>query len=39
MANEKEAIGNTWDFAVPEADRDIDSYLNGKCKYEIVNIS
>ncbi len=36
--HEKEAMGNTWDFDVPEADRDIDSYLNGKCKYQLEEI-
>lgn len=33
--HEKDAMGNTWDFAVPEEERDIDAYLNGKCKYQL----
>lgn len=36
--HEKEAMGNTWDFDVPEEERDIDSYLNGKCKYQLKEI-
>lgn len=33
--HEKDAMGNTWDFDTPEEERDIDAYLNGKCKYQL----
>ncbi len=33
--HEPNAMGNTWDFPTAEADRDFDSYFNGKCKFQL----
>lgn len=33
--HEPNAMGNTWDFDVPEADRDFWAYINGKCKHQL----
>lgn len=33
--HEKNAWGNTWDYSVPEQERDFDLYINGKCKEQL----
>ena len=33
--HEPNAMGNTWDFDVPEAERDFWAYINGKCKHQL----
>ncbi len=33
--HEDNAMGNTWDYLVPEKERDFWSYINGKCKYQL----
>lgn len=33
--HEKDAMGNTWDYIVPEKDRDFGAYINGKCKHQL----
>ncbi len=33
--HEENAWGNTWDYFVPEPERDMWSYINGKCKYQL----
>lgn len=33
--HEPNAMGNTWDFAVPENERDFESYFEGKCKFQL----
>lgn len=33
--HEENAMGNTWDFNVPEGQRDFKSYFNGKCKAQL----
>jgi len=29
------ARGNTWDFSIPEEERDFQSYIDGKCKFQL----
>lgn len=36
--HEENAMGNTWDFTVPEEDRDMWSYINGKCKHQLIEL-
>lgn len=33
--HEENAWGNTWDYSVPEQERDMWSYVNGKCKHQL----
>lgn len=33
--HEENAWGNTWDYSVPEPERDMWSYVNGKCKHQL----
>lgn len=33
--HEENAWGNTWDFDVPEPERDFRKYLDGKCKFQL----
>ena len=33
--HEPNAMGNTWDYERPEDNRDFDSYLDGKCKFQL----
>lgn len=36
--HEKNAWGNTWDYETPELERDIRSYIDGKCKTQLKEI-
>ena len=36
--HEPNATGNTWDFPVPEAERDMWQFINGKCKHQLEEI-
>ena len=36
--HEPNATGNTWDFSVPEAERDMWKFINGKCKHQLEEI-
>ncbi|MBQ8231424.1 MAG: alpha-L-fucosidase [Lachnospiraceae bacterium] len=33
--HEPNAMGNTWDFHVPEVERDFRAYIDGKCKHQL----
>lgn len=36
--HEPNAVGNTWDFPVPEAERDMWQFIHGKCKRQLKEI-
>ena len=36
--HEENAMGNTWDYTVPEENRDMWSYINGKCKHQLTEL-
>ena len=38
QALEESAAGNTWDFPIPEKDRDMWPYINGKCKHQLTEL-